>query len=212
MAATTRAQRRYDHRLRDLVRTTRDIDCALQRVVPRSTARSWLTEPTTEVVTVDVLDMDTIRLQQEAIRLRRRAPKLSALLRVLLVVFRMSGYSLNQARLPEGSDKRSLLRALDQSCSALPLRSVLRVVRWSPSRYHAWSRQEGCALDDRSSCRRSSPQQLTASEVSAIQELVTSEEYRHVPTGTLARLAQRLGKVFASASTWYRRVQGLPLG
>ena len=36
---------------------------------------------------------------------------------------------------------------------------------------------------------------------------MTSDEYRHVPTGTLARLAQRLGKVFASASTWYRLVR-----
>ena len=34
--------------------------------------------------------------------------------------------------------------------------------------------------------------------------MVTSEKYRHVPTGTLARLAERLGKVFASPSTWYR--------
>ncbi|GAC1667806.1 MAG: hypothetical protein PVS2B1_25790 [Candidatus Dormibacteraceae bacterium] len=40
-----------------------------------------------------------------------------------------------------------------------------------------------------------------------IHELVTSEEYRHVPTGTLARLAQRLGQVFASATTWYRLVR-----
>ena len=34
--------------------------------------------------------------------------------------------------------------------------------------------------------------------------MVTSPEYRHVPTGTLAVLAQRLGKVWASPSTWYR--------
>jgi transposase InsO family protein len=34
--------------------------------------------------------------------------------------------------------------------------------------------------------------------------MVRSDEYRHVPTGTLAILAQRLGKVFASPSTWYR--------
>jgi putative transposase len=33
--------------------------------------------------------------------------------------------------------------------------------------------------------------------------MVRSEQYRHVPTGTLAILAQRLGKVFASPSTWY---------
>jgi len=36
---------------------------------------------------------------------------------------------------------------------------------------------------------------------------VTSPEYRHVPTGTLAVLAQRLGTVWASASTWYRLVR-----
>ena len=33
---------------------------------------------------------------------------------------------------------------------------------------------------------------------------IDSPEYRHVPTGTLAVLAQRLGKVWASRSTWYR--------
>ena len=37
--------------------------------------------------------------------------------------------------------------------------------------------------------------------------MVTSDEYRHVPTGTLALLAQRLGKVFASGSTWYRLIR-----
>lgn len=109
--------------------------------------------------------------------------------------------------MPEGNGKRSLLRAIDRSRVALPLRSVLRVIRLSPSRYHTWNRDEPCALDDRSSCPHSSPQQLTADEVGVIRELVTSEEYRHVPTGTLAWLAQRLGKVFASASTWYRLVR-----
>ncbi len=34
-----------------------------------------------------------------------------------------------------------------------------------------------------------------------------STDYRHVPTGTLAVLAQRLGKVFASPATWYRESQ-----
>jgi len=37
--------------------------------------------------------------------------------------------------------------------------------------------------------------------------MVTSDEYRHVPTGTLALLAQRLGKVLASATTWYKLVR-----
>jgi transposase InsO family protein len=37
--------------------------------------------------------------------------------------------------------------------------------------------------------------------------MVTSADYRHVPTGTLAVLAQRLGTVSASPSTWYRLVR-----
>jgi putative transposase len=67
--------------------------------------------------------------------------------------------------------------------------------------------EEECGLDDMTSCPRSSPQQLTRAEVETIRGMVTSEEYRHVPTGTLALLAQRLGKVFASATTWYKLVR-----
>jgi putative transposase len=207
MATTTRTQKRYDHRLRELVRNTQDVSCAVQYGVPRSTARSWLTTPSVQVVTADPLHMDAIQLQQEVLRLQTRIQKLIAVLRVLIVVLKISRFSLNQTRLPDGHDKRSLLRAIDRSRSTLPLQSVLRVIRLSPSRYHNWSRQEQCALDDRPSCPRLSPQQLTAAEVSVIQDLVTSDEYRHVPTGTLARLAQRLGKVFVSASTWYRLVR-----
>jgi transposase InsO family protein len=48
---------------------------------------------------------------------------------------------------------------------------------------------------------------LTPSEIRVIYDMVTSPQYRHVPTGTLAVLAQRLGTVWASASTWYRLVR-----
>ena len=126
MATTTRTQRRYDHRLREHVRTTRGIDCGLQHGVPRSTARGWLRDPGARVVSVDALSMDATQLQREVLRLRSRVQKLPALLRVLLVVLRMSGYSLNRARLPDGSQKRALLRAIERSRSALPMRSVLR--------------------------------------------------------------------------------------
>jgi len=39
-----------------------------------------------------------------------------------------------------------------------------------------------------------------------MREMVESDEYRHVPTGRLAVLAQRLGKVYVSATTWWRLV------
>jgi len=109
---------------------------------------------------------------------------------------------------PEGRAKAALLRAIERTREFLPLRTVLRVFGLSPARYHAWrSSQETCSLDDRSSCPQTSPHQLTSNEFKTVRKMVTSDQYRHVPTGTLALLAQRLGEVFASPSTWYRLIR-----
>ena len=144
METTICTQKKYDHRLKELVRSTQDITCAVRRGVPRSTARGWLRSPSSEVISIDVVQLDEIGLQEEIIRLRARLQKLNALLRVMIVVLKLSGYSLNQERVPDGKQKRHLLRAIDRSRPTLPLRSVLRVIRLSQSRYHAWTRKGQC--------------------------------------------------------------------
>src|SRR5207244_1199387 len=204
---TARPQQRYDHRLRNLVQRTGDVTVATDRGVPRSTARGWL-GATTVVVCLDVGDLTESELRQEGLKLRRRVQKLTALLRLALALLRTSGFHLTGARLPDGRAKMRILRAVDRARRYLPLRAVLRFLRVSPSRFHAWRRrQRACALEDQSSCPRTSPSRLTPPEVRAIEAMVTSPDYRHVPTGTLAVLAQRLGKVWASPSTWYRLVR-----
>ena len=91
-------QRRYDHRLRELVRSTGNIEHALQRGVPRSTARGWLKSTRGDIVTIDVADRDVIRLQHEVLALRKRIEQPSALLRLLVVLLKMSGLSLASNR------------------------------------------------------------------------------------------------------------------
>jgi len=43
--------------------------------------------------------------------------------------------------------------------------------------------------------------------VVTIKEMVLASDYRHMPLGTLARYAQRIGKVFASVTTWAKLVR-----
>ena len=199
MPTTARPQPRYDHRLRTLVQRTGDVTVATDLGVPRSTARGWLGAAPTVVVSLDVMDLAEPELRQEVLKLRRRVQKLSALLRLALALLRTSGFRLTGERLPDGRAKTQILRAVDRAREFLPLRAVMRFLRVSPSRFHTWRRrQRACALDDRFSCPRTSPSRLTPPEVRAIEEMVTSPDYRHVPTGTLAVLAQRLGKVWAS--------------
>ena len=207
MTTTARPQQRYDHRLRHLVQRTGDVTVATDLGVPHSTARGWLGVAPTVVVCLDVADLTEPELRQEVLKLRRRVQKLTTLLRLALALLRTSGFRLTGARLPDGRAKMRILRAVDRAREYLPLRAVLRFLRVSPRRFHAWCRrQRACALDDQSSCPRTSPARLTLTEVRAIEDMVTSPDYRHVPTGTLAVLAQRLGTVWASPSTWYRLV------
>jgi len=207
MPTTVRPQQRYGHRLRHLVQRTGDVTIATDLGVPRSTARGWLVSAPTVVVCLDVANLTEPELRQEVLKLRRRVQKLRALLRLALALLRTSGFTLTGVRLPDGGAKMRILRAADRAREYLPLRAVLRFLDVSPSRFHAWHRQTACALNDQSSCPRTSPYRLTRPEVRAIEDMVTSPEYRHVPTGTLAVLAQRLGKVWASPSTWYRLVR-----
>ena len=202
-----RLQQRYDHRLRDIVQRTRDVTIATNLGVPRSTARGWLDQAPTVVVGLDVTDLRAPELQQEVLRLRRRVKKLTALLRLALALLRSSGFTLTHERLPNGGAKIRILRAVDRAreCAVADAPGFLRL---SPSRLHAWrQRQHACALDNQSSCPHTSPHRLTPFEVRAIEDMVTAPEYRHVPAGTLALLAQRLGKVWASPSTWYHLVR-----
>jgi len=205
---TARPQQRYDHRLRELVQRTGDLTIATDLGVPRSTTRVWLRTAPTVVVSLDVAGLTELELRQEVLTLRRRVQKLAALLRLALVLVRLSGFTLSGERLPDEPDKLRILRAIDQARACIPLRALLRLLSLSPSRFHAWRRRHTvCALDDQSPCPRTSPHRLTSSEIRVIEDMVTSPDYRHVPTGTLAVLAQRLGTVWASASTWYRLVQ-----
>ena len=207
MTTAVRRQKRYDHRLRELVRRTGEIHLATARGVPRSTARGWLGASSSAVVSLNAADRTEAELRQEILTLQRRVGKLAALLRLALVLRPRGGRTLAGERLLDGPDKARLLRAVEGARTSIPLRGILRFLHLSPSRFYAWRRQRACALSDQRSCPRTSPHRLTHGEVHAIEDMVTSPAYRHVPTRTLAILAQRLGIVCASPSTWCRLVR-----
>jgi transposase InsO family protein len=152
--------------------------------------------------------MTDMALKADVLKLRRRVQPLNGVVGLLLAVLRVSGFRLDRAYISDPAVRTDLLRAVERARGVLPTSAVLRILRISASRYNVWCRAEqGCSIEDRTMCPRSSPNQLTPDEILTIGQMVTTERYRHVPTGRLAVLAQRLGKVFASPSTWYRLVR-----
>jgi putative transposase len=201
-------RRAYDHRLRELVCEEGNAHLLQGMGVPRSTAVSWLRRGPHAVVTLDVVTKDAIELQAEVIRLRQRNEVLSTIARLLFMLLRLAGVRLDETRIPDGAAKAKILAAIARARTTLQLAVVLRVLGLSPSRYHAWNRLERvCQLDDRSSCPRTTPSQLTAEEVRTMHDLATSGSYRHMSIRGLALHAQRIGTLFASPATWGRLIR-----
>ena len=151
--------------------------------------------------------LSELDLQRSIRQLRRRVQKLAALLWLVMMLLRASRFTLAGERLPDGHDKMQICAGSIEpgvrpvaGAAAVPARVAGSVPCLATT-------ETACALDDQSSCPRTSPHRLTPAEVRVIEGMVTSPDTRHVPTGTLAVLAQRLGTVWASPSTWYHLVQ-----
>jgi transposase InsO family protein len=161
-----------------------------------------------DVVTGDLAADGYGEMAAEIERLRRRTALLGAVIGLLIAMLRVSKVRLNYERLPEGESKRILLRAIERATKTLPLNAALRISRLSASRYHSWARADaGCDLDDQPSCPRVVPTRLTPLELENMRNMVEDQDHRHMSLRALALYAQRIGKIFASPSTWYRLVR-----
>lgn len=207
MFAPKRVQRSYDHRLRQFVCTTGDTAHALRIGVPRSTANGWLQPRVQSVISLSQFGQHVESLETEVARLQLQVSRLRHLLRLLFLIFRISGFSFQNCRIPCSSDKSKLINLINNAATVIPVGRLLNVIGLSRSRFYAWSDIEACELADNSSCPKSFPTQMSVAEVDTMRSMITSTDYRHLSTGALARVARKLGKVFAAPATWYRLVR-----
>ncbi|MFC1611163.1 DDE-type integrase/transposase/recombinase [Myxococcota bacterium] len=203
-----RAHQTYDHRIREAIAFTGNPHLHGNAPIPISTRRTWASGRIGPVVSSTEADLQAYKLLDELDRLKRRVKQQAAIIGLLVRLLRIRGGKLDAERLPDGAHKSTVLHAVASASRVLALSVVLRIVGLSSSRYHAWQRKEqGCGLDDESSCPRLFPTKLTREEVSTMRDFVESEDYRHIAIQNLALLGQRLGKVFAVASTWYKTIR-----
>ncbi|MCP4901501.1 MAG: hypothetical protein GY906_31440, partial [bacterium] len=198
---TSHSRRTYDYRIQEAICESGDRDLFAELEIPRSTIRSWIHRGVPDVVTCDPAARDRADLLAEIHQYHQRTALLGAVVGLLIATLRVSKIRLDYERLPEGDAKRVLLRAIERAGRVLPLNAALRITRLSASRYHSWCRADaGCELDDQSSCPRVVPTRLTPSEVETVQEMVESDDHRHMSVRGLALHAQRIGKVISSPS------------
>lgn len=201
-------RRSYDHRIRQAVVEAGSIDLFPALEIPDSTLRSWLQRGPANVVALADEDAEVSVLRARLANLERRVDVLSAVVRLLVTLVRVTGATLTGERVPGEHAKRRILHAIERAEPAIGRTATLRVIGLKPARLREWNeRSLACALADAPPCPRSVPNRLSRDERGTIRDLVESTEYRHLSLRCLSLLAQRLGKVFASYGTWCRLVR-----
>ena len=202
MSATRRT---YDHRIRQVIAASGDITVFSNLDIPRSTRRSWIRRGVPDVVSNEA---DEIDLRVQIAKLQRRVEVLAAVLRFLMTLVRATNANLVAQRVPAATAKARILRAIARAKPSIGHRSALRVLGLRQSRFREWTRAaERCALQDAPPCPRSVPSRLTYEERSAMRDLVEAESFRHLSVRSLAILARRIGRVYASYETWCRNIR-----
>ncbi len=208
MMRAHRVRQTYDHRLRDAIAATGNTDLFRDVSIPASTRRTWARGDVRPVVASVDVELEVYDLLEQVDQLRQRARVQAAIIGLLVRLLNLRGGNLDGDRVPDGASKSAVLRAITSTTGLLSLSTALQIIGISSARYHAWRRrEEGCGLDDQPSCPKSFPRQLTRDEVSTMRDFVESETHRHIAVQNLALYAQRLGKLFASASTWYKMIR-----
>ena len=200
------ARRRYDHRIRNAVVDGRSL--TLAATIPESTRRSWQRRGRAEVVTLEPAEQDVDALLVRVASLERQVERLAAVVRVLVLLVKITGATLAERRVPGGVEKRRVLREVERSEIVLGRDVVLRLLGLSEGRLREWRhRALECRLEDAPSCPRVFPLRLTSNERHEMRSLVEDPRYRHLPIRSLAIFAARAGRVFAHARTWYALVR-----
>jgi uncharacterized protein YbgA (DUF1722 family) len=135
-----RKRRVYNHRISEQIVRSRNPNLFPELRIPPSTARSWISRGLGEVVSLGEHSEVEPLLRDRIATLERRVRRLSAVLRLTLVLLHVSGFRLDRHRLPDSSAQRTLLRALEHARRVMPFSGALKVLRLSASRYHAWLR------------------------------------------------------------------------
>ena len=81
---------------------------------------------------------DIASVLDENERLKRRAQRQTAIIRLLVVLLELSGFRFDEQRLPEGKAEARVLRAVDQCTDALTLKSA--TTRAKLARQRGWRR------------------------------------------------------------------------
>lgn len=207
-----RKYRVYDHRLKELIVQSGDPNLIPELNIPLSTAKEWIKNGIKEVITLPELNLSNTELLNQNMSLKNKLASTKAEQILLSTTIKIFRFQIQFTRLPSATSKPSILRAIKNALTNIPIKLCLETIGLSSARYHSWvKRDKKCQLEDNISCPKLSTTKLTVQEIRTIADMVRDSKLSHYSISALSWLGKKEKSIFASSSTWCRIVRELKL-
>ena len=197
----------YDHRLKILFRQSKNPDLFSDLNIPKSTIRTWIKKPLSNIVTHPSLDKLENELVAENSSLRKRLLENNTLSTLTLYTFRLFGFQIQFRKLKDLETKRTLISKIKESMKTIPLNEILDTLSLSLQRFKFWSKEAtDCKLEEKT-CQKLRPTKITSTEVKEIVSIASDKKYSHFSLTSLFLYAKRQDWINLSIASWFRVIK-----
>jgi putative transposase len=211
-ASRVMGYRRYDSSVKDAIARSRDPNLFPELKIPRMTALYWI--KTAGKQPFERADDEHLVQRENAGKFFESPNVISweaegkKVFETFKQVYALFGLSLSFKHLRDRSKKKEVIQLVEKLSEQISLKRCLEELGFSMSRWKRWKREfKICSTSPSTFCSQLSIQQLTSTEVKAMQKFVESPDFSHFSVRALHWYAQKTQKLFCSYSTWLKYVR-----
>tara|TARA_R110002072_G_scaffold276051_1_gene437273 strand:+ start:1155 stop:2426 length:1272 start_codon:yes stop_codon:yes gene_type:complete len=204
MSTRSTRYRVHDPELRRLVSQTKNIDIAIRRGVPRTTAIYWANSAKENT---KVKSCAEVLLEEEIKKLNKELEKQRAKNMFLRDIAQYMPQIKNTKRRVPTRIKKFIINKIEEYKKYATVAELLRLSCLHYSTYSRWrSDLIGCEVTNNGLCGKRKPNQLTGDEAVQILKLSVSKKYQHYSLTALWKYSIRNGLVMCSIETWFKYI------
>ncbi len=175
--------------------------------IPKSTIRTWIKKPLSNIVTHPSLDKPDKELIAENSILRKKLIENTTLSNIAIFTFRLFGFQIQFRKLKDLESKKTLISKIKESTQTIPLKDILETLSLSPQRFKFWSKEStDCKLEEKT-CQKLRPTKISSDEVHSIVSIASDKKYSHFSLTSLFLYSKRQGWINLSISSWFRIIK-----
>ncbi|MEP5611263.1 MAG: hypothetical protein ABJP45_03395, partial [Cyclobacteriaceae bacterium] len=173
------------------------------RQIPKSNISKWRQEQDDKYFDGGLTDLDKYTHLLETIWAQPKAfYAYGRLVQTFLNCFESSTSFFNSLR----NSKQEIVRTIERIKHTIPIKKAVKLFRISIHTYYEWKSQVELPCPDSvfKLCKSLKPSQLTLSEVSKMEKLLTISTFSHWSIASIHHYAKRNKIITASLNTWYK--------